>query len=85
MKLEDIKDELLKYNLYDNVSIEGGELIIGSHYDLSYNAKNDDDCCDNAREIGESVIEQFPILEISEYTCNKWVYSIVCLRIKSSN
>lgn len=42
--------------------------------------KNDDDCCDQARELGEEICGEFPELEIANYYCHRHKYSIVELK-----
>jgi len=45
--------------------------------------KNSDDCCDEARENGEMIIDEFKNLEIYNYYCHRNKYAIVELKIKN--
>lgn len=84
MLLEDILSDIKnKYNWIENAFIEDNKIIIEGSYDMGIDEKNDDDCCDVARENGELIIKDFPMLEISEYYCHRHKYAIVELKIKN--
>jgi len=83
MLLESIKSEIIiKYDWISSIFIEDGDLVIEEEYYMGSNEKNDDDCCDTARENGEMIIESFPMLEISNYYCHRHKYAIVELKLK---
>ena len=82
MTLEDIAKRIfVMYDFFDNIFIEDNKIICEESYD-NYNYKNDDDCCDTARENGELIIQSFPVLEIDNYYCHRHKYAIVELKIK---
>lgn len=74
---------MLEYSyIFDNIFVEDGDIVCEEYYADS-DCKNDDDCCDKARENGEMIIESFPMLEISNYYCHRHKYAIVELKIKT--
>ena len=80
--LEQILSDIKKtFNWVSSAFIENGEIIIEEDYEMSDCEKNDDDCYDTARENGETIIEKFTKLEISNYYCHRHKYAIVHLRI----
>jgi len=84
MTLERILSEIsLKYDHFSSVFIEDSDLVIEEEYYMGSDEKNDDDCCDTAREIGEMIIKYYPMLEISNYYCHRHKYAIVELKLKS--
>lgn len=83
MDLETLKAKIINDFMWiDNCFIENDEIIIEVDYFMSEYEKNDDDCCDIARENGETIIEKYPMLEISDYYCHRHKYAIVNLKLK---
>ena len=83
MTLEEILSEIsLKYDHFSSVFIEDGDLVIEEEYYMGSDEKNDDDCCDTAIGIGEMIIKDYPMLEISNYYCHRHKYAIVELKLK---
>ena len=64
--------------------VKDGTLIVEESYYMSENEKNDDDCCDNARENGEYFIDKYPQLKMTNYYCHRHKYSIVEFKLKKS-
>lgn len=65
-----------------NVVLEDDTIIVEEDY---YNYDGDDTdntCYQNAKENGEMIVEDFPMLEITEYYCHRHKYSVVCLKLK---
>lgn len=81
--LEDIKVKIKGEFSHFEIFIEDNEIVVEEEYESS-DCKNDDDCCDTARENGESIIEKFPMLEISNYYCHRHKYSIVELKLRDN-
>ena len=79
--LESIKRE---FDFIETAFIEDNEIIVEESYDMGEDEKNDDDCCDTARENGEMIIEKFPMLEISNYYCHRHKYAIVELKLSEN-
>jgi len=83
MTLEEIKNDIYqKCQLPFRCFIEGDELIVEDEYEMTTDEKNSDDCCDIARENGEFLVEQYQMLEISDYYCHRNKYAIVKLKLK---
>ncbi len=81
--IEEIKNKILnEFDWIYECIIDGDEIIIEEEYEMGEDEKNSDDCCDEARENGEMIIEKFPMLEISDYYCHRSKYAIVNLKIK---
>ena len=78
MTLQDAYEKLTDY--YDMISIDDDTIIVEEHWEGD--CKNDDDCCDFAREIGEDILRELPYLEVTEYYCHRHKYAIVNLRLK---
>lgn len=74
-----IKSEFNTYNIF----IENGIIVVEDEYEQAEFEKNDDDCCDSARENGEAIIEKFSMLEIDSYYCHRHKYAIVNLKPKT--
>lgn len=82
--LEQIKEQIkIEFNHF-KFFIDDNEIIIEEDYEIGEDEKNDDDCCDVARENGESIIEKFPTLEISNYYCHRHKYAIVVLKLRDN-
>ena len=82
MELEEIANRIwTKCDFFDNVFVENGKIICEESFD-NYDCKNDDDCCDTARENGEYITNSFPMLEIYNYYCHRHKYAIVELKFK---
>jgi hypothetical protein len=83
MDLEEIAIEIEeKYgNIFECVNVDNDTIICEGSFEYN-GCKNDDDCCDQARENGEMIIENFPMLEISNYYCHRHKYAIVELKLK---
>jgi len=79
--LEELKNKIKSEFNHFEIFIEDNEIIIEEDYEIGEDEKNDDDCCDVARENGESIIEKFPTLEISNYYCHRHKYAIVALKL----
>jgi hypothetical protein len=85
VNLEEIALEIQrKYgDIFENIFVEDGDIVCEEYYTDS-DCKNDDDCCDKARDNGEMIIENYPMLEISNYYCHRHKYAIVELKLKES-
>lgn len=79
--LEELKDKIKSEFNHFEIFIEDNKIIIEEDYEMGEDENNDDDCCDVARENGESIIEKFLILEISNYYCHRHKYAIVELKL----
>lgn len=68
----------------ETVLIENDYLIVEDEWidDPNDPCKNDDDCTDAARELGEEIVKYFPQLEVVNYYCHRHKYSIVHLSVK---
>jgi hypothetical protein len=85
-KLSDIVNEIRdSFTNLDKIYFEKDFIIVEDYYHMSTDEKNDDDCFDNAKEIGEMIIDKFPMLEIYNYYCHRHKYSIVELKLKKKN
>lgn len=85
MELEEIRKQILvEFDWIYDCTIHGDEIVIEEEYEMGEDEKNSDDCCDEARENGEMIIEKFPMLEISSYYCHRNKYAIVGLKMKSN-
>ena len=79
--LEEIKNKIkIEFNYFE-IFIDDNEIIVEEDYYMGEDEKNDNDCCYTARENGESIIEKFPMLEISNYYCHRHKYAIVSLKL----
>lgn len=56
-------------------------LTVEQDFQATGEEKNDDDCCDEARECGEEIVEAFPQLELIRYFCHRHKYSITKLKL----
>lgn len=72
-----------EFSWIETCFVENDEIIVEEGYEQDEDEKNDDDCCDKARENGELIVEQFPQLEVSEYYCHRHKYAIVDLKLKT--
>jgi hypothetical protein len=79
--LEELKIEIKQEFNHFEIFIEDNEIIIEEDYEMGEDEKNDDDCCDVARENGEAIIEKFSVLEVSNYYCHRHKYAIVALKL----
>lgn len=80
-RLDEIRENIIiKHGYFDNVFIEDNILIIEQSYDMGIDEKNDDDCCDEAKENGELIIKEFPELEIVNCYCHRHKYAVVELK-----
>ena len=83
--IEELKNKIkLEFSHFDDVLLEGDTIIIEDYYEMTEYEKNSDDCCDVARENGESIIDKFPELEITEYLCHRNKYAITYLKMKNN-
>jgi hypothetical protein len=80
LTLGEIQHEIMSD--FNNVSIEDGVLVVIDEWEYN-GCKNDDDCSDRAREMGEEIVEKYSHLEIIESYCSRGKYAIVNLRIKA--
>lgn len=78
--LEDVCKEIPRIVASNSVHLENGIITVEQEYEMDENEKNDDDCCDVAREMGDDIILALPFLEVSNYYCHRHKYSIVELK-----
>ncbi len=85
MTLEEIALEVQKKygNIFETVFVDDDTIICEEYWEYN-GCKNDDDCCDQVRENGEMVVENFHMLEISNYWCHRHKYAIVEFKLKQS-
>ena len=84
MTLADILPKIEREFNHLNIIIEDNLLIAEEYYESDGTEKNDDDCCDQAQENGDEIVEMFPELEVVNYYCHRHKYSIVELKIKEN-
>jgi hypothetical protein len=83
MTLEQIASKVKEGSfIHCNVFVEDDTLVIEEDFETNESQKNDDDCCDVARNNGEIVVEDFPMLEVSNVYCHRHKYAIVELKFK---
>ena len=80
--IEDIRNEIKEQYGHLLVYVDGGEILVEEDYEMDFGDKNDDDCCDAARENGESIVAKFPMLEVSSYYCHRHKYAIATFVLK---
>jgi hypothetical protein len=70
------------------VGLYGDEIVVEQEYtedDPENPCKNDDDCVDEANDLGREMVEKFPELEVTDTCCHRHKYSIVSLGLKNRN
>lgn len=83
--LEEISLKSRNDFLHLEISIQDGLLVVEEDFWATGDEKNDDDCCDQAQENGDEIVEMFPQLEVVNYYCSRHKYSIVELKLKENN
>lgn len=68
--------------VFCNIFVEDNKIVIEEDFERSESQNNDDDCCDVARNNGEIVVEDFPMLEVSNIYSHRHKYAIVELKFK---
>lgn len=79
MKLEDIVEKLIDSIEYYTISLVDDMIIVQGEWEDN-GCKNDDDCCNEARDIGEEIIKEYSNLEIYGNYCHRHKYTIVELK-----
>lgn len=74
--LAKVKEAFPEYEVF----VENNVLVVEEYWE-SNGCKNDDDCSDNAQDIGEKIVNNFPQLEVFDYYCHRHKYSIVELKL----
>ena len=82
MELNKVRDIIdVNWPHYDLIFIEDDTIVIENSFE-NIDCKNDDDCYDHAREIGEEVVAKLSYLEIKDYCCHRGKWAITTLKVK---